>query len=79
MAATAPPALRRPALAAQLAADIELAVLFRVLATLQIEPSLLATVDELSWAGPRRSFGEVARYLKDPAMAERADALQSVM
>jgi 5'-3' exonuclease len=67
--------VRAPALAAQLAADLELAVLFRVLATLQIEPSLLGAVDELAWAGPRQGFRELARYLKDPAMAERAEAL----
>jgi len=69
--------VRAPALAAQLAVDLELAVLFRVLATLQIEPSLLATVDELAWAGPRPGFAELARYLGDPAMAERAEALHS--
>ncbi len=65
------PAVRRhvraPALVAQLSANLELAVLFRVLATLQIEPSLLAGVDELAWRGPQDNFDEVARYLGDPA------------
>ncbi len=69
--------VRAPALAAQLAADFELAVLFRVLATLQIEPSLLSAVDELAWGGPRESFRQIARYLQDPGMAERAEALAS--
>jgi 5'-3' exonuclease len=69
--------VRAPALVAQLATDLELAVLFRVLATLQIEPSLLAGVDELAWRGPQQGFDDVARYLGDPEMSERALALHA--
>jgi len=63
MGATASPARPRPGAGGTAGVDLELAVLFRVLATLQIEPSLLATVDELAWAGPRPGFAELARYL----------------
>jgi 5'-3' exonuclease len=73
------PSLRRrvraDTLAAALSGGFELALLFRVLATLQIEPSLLAGVDELGWRGPLEGFDEVARYLGDPALADRAGSL----
>ena len=69
--------VRAAALAAELAENLELAVLFRVLATLQIEPSLLVAVDELAWQGPQKEFEEVAKYLGEPAMYERALSLHA--
>ena len=62
-------------LAARLAADNEHALLFRTLATLQIEPSLVGEVADLAWAGPEAGFDEVCAYLRDPALAAKAAAL----
>jgi 5'-3' exonuclease len=64
-----------PSLAARLAAERELAGLFRVLATLRIEPSLLDNVDELAWRGPRPEFDGMCRYLRDDSLAQRMTAL----
>jgi 5'-3' exonuclease len=62
-------------LAAELAASRRLADLFKVLATLRVEPGLLATVDALAWRGPGEAFGEVARALGAPNLAGRAERL----
>jgi 5'-3' exonuclease len=62
-------------LAARLAAERELALLFRRLATLQVERDLLVNVDDLEWAGPTPAFAETSALLRDPRLAERADAL----
>jgi hypothetical protein len=51
------------------------ALLFRVLATLRIDRSLLATVGDLRWRGPKDAFEDIARFLRDPALADRAAAL----
>jgi 5'-3' exonuclease len=59
-------------LAARLAADRELALLFRRLATLQVERDLLDDVDDLAWAGPTPAFAEMSALLRDPRLAERA-------
>jgi len=74
------PDLRRavrsaPKLAARLAAEREAATLFRVLATLQVDRSLLAAVDELGWHGPTESFEDMCRYLRDPSLADRVGSL----
>jgi 5'-3' exonuclease len=61
-------------LAATLAAGRELAMLFRDLATLRVERTLLGSVDDLRWPGPTEAFGEMAELLRDPRLAERADA-----
>ncbi len=63
------------ALAATLAANRDLATLFRDLATLRIDPSLLNSVDQLAWTGPTSTFRDVARRLEAPALAERAARL----
>ena len=76
------PALRSavrsaPKLAERLAADMDLALLFRDLATLRVDRSLLASVDDLAWKGPEPGFEDIARFLRDPALADRAGALAS--
>lgn len=55
-------------LAGTLAANRELAVLFRTLATLRTEIPLFGNVDELRWAGPSEGFDETAKRL-DSAVA----------
>jgi 5'-3' exonuclease len=62
-------------LAERLAGEREQAELFRVLATLRVDPTLLDTVGSLRWYGPTKDFEEVCRHFRDPALAERAAAL----
>jgi len=64
-----------PKLAARLAAEREQAILFRVLATLRVERTLLADVDELEWHGPAPGFADMCRYLRDASLADRIEAL----
>lgn len=59
-------------LAATLAAQRELAMLFRDLATLRVDPALVGAVDELAWAGPAAPFPEVCRRLDAPGLVARA-------
>jgi 5'-3' exonuclease len=59
-------------LAERLAGERELAELFRVLATLRLDPSVLVDVAALQWRGPTGEFEEVCRHVRDPALAERA-------
>jgi 5'-3' exonuclease len=51
------------------------ALLFKRLATLRVEPSLLANVDELRWTGPSDEFAEVAAAFDAPSLVKRAEAL----
>jgi 5'-3' exonuclease len=67
--------VRAEALVGKLAEGFELALLFRELARLVIEPSLLASVDDLEWKGPSSDFETVCAYFDDPGLAERAAAL----
>jgi len=53
----------------------EAALLFRDLATLRVDRSLLATVEDLRWQGPADGLAEVCDRLKAPHLAERASAL----
>jgi 5'-3' exonuclease len=62
-------------LATTLAGQRELVELFRTLATLRIDRSLLSQVDDLRWRGPTPAFEEVCRHLRSPALAERAAAI----
>ncbi len=66
---------RAERLATELAGSRELADLFKVLATLRVEPALLASVDELAWHGPRRDFADVAAAVGAPALVERAETV----
>jgi 5'-3' exonuclease len=59
-------------LAARLVAERELALLFRRLATLQVERDLLRDVEDLAWRGPTPAFAEMGELLRDPRLAERA-------
>jgi 5'-3' exonuclease len=76
------PALRAavrsaPKLAERLASDMDDALLFRDLATLRIDRSVLSVVDDLVWKGPTPDFEDIARFLRDPALADRAASLGS--
>ena len=63
-------------LAVTLAAQRELALLFRDLATLRTSPPVFGTVDELRWTGPRAEFGGLAEMeLDSDSLAQRAEAL----
>jgi len=49
--------------------------LFKELATLRIDRSLLGQVDELRWRGPTDDFAEVCAAMDAPGIARRAEAL----
>ena len=62
-------------LAATLVEQHDLAYLFRDLATLRIDRSLLTSVDALRWSGPRPGFGTLCDALDAAQLAERVEAL----
>lgn len=62
-------------LAATLARDIELALLFRRIATVEPDAPVPDSIDELEWTGPRTDFGARCAQLDAPGLAERATAL----
>lgn len=62
-------------LADRLAAERDRAELFKDLATLRVDTSLLAGVEALRWRGPTGEFEAVCRHFRDPGMAERAAAI----
>ena len=62
-------------LAQRLAEERQQAELFRVLATLRLDPTLLDGVAALEWHGPTDQFEAVCRRFRDPALAERALAV----
>lgn len=64
-------------LARTLRESMDLALLFRDLATLRVDRSLLTGPEATSWQGPTGTFGETARALGSPRLAERAAALAS--
>ena len=59
----------RPALAATLAELRHHAMLFKDLATLRVDRSLLADVDELRWSGPTPLFAEVCERIDARSLA----------
>jgi 5'-3' exonuclease len=70
------PGLRSPQrLADTLQANISNAMLFRTLATLQIERDLLASTDALVWRGPTDTFVAFCERINAGQLAERAAAL----
>jgi 5'-3' exonuclease len=72
------PVGRVAGLAATLAAQRDLAMLFRNLATLRTAPPVMVGVDELRWTGPTAEFGPLAtRVLDSESLAPRADHLAS--
>jgi 5'-3' exonuclease len=75
------PELRRavrsaPKLAQRLASEMDSALLFRDLATLRVDRTLLRSVEDLRWQGPTEDFEDMARFLRDPALADRAAGLK---
>lgn len=59
-------------LAATLAGQRELALLFRTLATLRTDVPVNATADRLRWRGPSDSFRSIAKTLGEPGLFDRA-------
>ena len=64
-----------PMLAATLAAHRAEAMLFKDLATLRIDRSLLADVDQLRWSGPTEAFAAICARLDAGPLALRAARL----
>jgi hypothetical protein len=62
-------------LAATLAEQRELALLFRRLATLDKKALLSSDVDRLRWSGPTPALVAVAEILEDTELPRRAAAL----
>jgi 5'-3' exonuclease len=62
-------------LASTLAARMEDARLFKLLATLRVDRSLLDDVDQLRWLGPTDEFAGVCGFLDAPRLPERAAAV----
>jgi 5'-3' exonuclease len=62
-------------LADRLAGERQQAELFKVLATLRVDPTLLDDVGSLRWQGPTKDFEQVCRHFRDPGLADRAAAL----
>ncbi len=66
---------RAERLAEALAVSRDMADLFKVLATLRVEPGLVESVDELEWRGPGPGFVEVAEHIGASGLVARAEAL----
>jgi 5'-3' exonuclease len=66
------PLRNRPTLAATLRAHRREALLFKDLATLRADRSLLEGVDRLRWAGPTPLFAEVCARIDAAGLADRA-------
>lgn len=62
-------------LAATLVEDYELALLFKRLATLEIERELLPQVEDLRWIGPSEDFAEICDSIDAANLALRATKL----
>jgi 5'-3' exonuclease len=65
----------RPALATTLRTMRHQAMLFKDLATLRVERSLLGDVDDLRWSGPTPVFAEVCERIDARSLATRAARL----
>lgn len=62
-------------LARTLQEQMEEALLFRRIATVELDSPVSQTVDELEWTGPREDFGAVAESISGPGLVERAEKL----
>jgi 5'-3' exonuclease len=69
------PVRSAPTLSATLRDGYDNALLFRHLATLRVDRSLLTSVDELRWRGPTADFPAVCDVLDAPRLASQAEAL----
>ena len=58
-----------------LAGQLELALLFKRLATLRTDVLLFSDVDQLRWNGPTAAFAELTKKLGEPRLLARATAL----
>jgi 5'-3' exonuclease len=56
----------------------ELAMLFKDLATLRDDATVIAKTDELRWDGPGKAFARLAAELNEPKLSERAANAPSV-
>jgi len=57
--------------------NLELALLFKTLATLRTDIPLFKKVDELRWKGPAESFASVTEKIDDPRLAMRLKKLEN--
>lgn len=64
-----------PALAATLAANRDLAMLFKDIATLRVDRSLLDDVEQLRWRGPTADFAAACEGIDAGGVAGRAERL----
>jgi 5'-3' exonuclease len=64
-----------PALAATLAAQRDLAMRFKELATLRTDPPVVTEVDELRWTGPTPEFGRICAEIDARQFPGRAEGL----
>lgn len=64
----------RDKLAMTLAANREVAFLFRDLATLRTQPPVLGAVDHLRWTGPTADLGAIAKEVRGWRLVEKAEA-----
>ncbi len=62
-------------LAATLRADYELALLFRRIATVELDAPTFGDVEELRWTGPLPELVEICEHLDAPGLVARAVAL----
>jgi 5'-3' exonuclease len=62
-------------LCATLADGMELALLFRDLATVRTHEPKLTSIEELHWLGPTEAFVKFAEYVEQPSLLQRAQAL----
>ena len=62
-------------LAATLQHQYEEALLFRRIATIEVDAPVSASVDELEWMGPSPRFAEICARLDSPGFLTRADKL----
>jgi 5'-3' exonuclease len=63
------------ALARALVDNLKLVLLFRDLATLRIEPPVVASAEALRWRGPRSEFAAIAKQVGSDTFAARAENL----
>ena len=66
-------------LAASLFGSWSDALLFRTLATLRLDVSVFATVDDLYWKGPQSSFDQHCDRMKSPDLLNRARSAQQAI
>jgi 5'-3' exonuclease len=62
-------------LAATLAGNRDLALLFRRIATVDVRAPVSLSVDELEWSGPADGFDDICELLMSPGLVSRAERL----